>query len=118
MAKSLVKLLATVEPLIASSLIVCMCVCQNAYVIHIRLASNDKSIIYFLYLPIYRTYTPFTWMPGAGTSRSARPAPTHTEEESESPIGQLLTGTTTQPSTSVVPTGGTTTQETSIKLEK
>ena len=55
MAKSLVKLLATVEPLIASSLIVCMCVCQNADVIHIRLASNDKSIIYFLYPPIEHT---------------------------------------------------------------
>ena len=60
-------------------------------------------------------------MPGAGTSRSAagvshlvtgpsRPAASHTEEESESPIGLPQTGTTTQPSTSVVPADGTTAQ--------
>ena len=60
-------------------------------------------------------------MPGTGTSQSAagvshsvtgpsRPAAGLTEEESEPPFGLPLTGTTTQPSTSVVPTGGSTMQ--------
>ena len=113
-AKSSAKLLARVDPLGN------LCVCQNAYVIHVGLASNDKSIMYILFVSSYRTYTPFTWssQPSTGTSQmvassshqASGPAASPTTEEGESPIGLPLTGTTTQPSTSVVPTGGTTTQ--------